>query len=45
MPADALPNPYGKETLLVPTIEEFAVILQKKKNVKIMLHPTQKNLY
>ena len=25
------PNPYGKGTLQVPTIEEFAVILQKKK--------------
>ncbi|WP_458451304.1 hypothetical protein [Fibrobacter sp.] len=25
------PNPYGKGTLQVPTIEEFAAILQKKK--------------
>lgn len=28
------PNPYGKGTLLVPTIEEFAAILQKKKGDK-----------
>lgn len=28
------PNPYGKGTLQVPTIEEFSAILQKKKAEK-----------
>lgn len=31
LPQMRSPNPYGKGTLLVPTIEEFATLLQKKK--------------
>lgn len=32
LPQMRSPNPYGKGTLLVPTIEEFATLLQKKKS-------------